>query len=113
MCAAGLAVVAEVAKPAFLEGVASRGNYLAGELKKLSDKYDLAGVRGRGLLLALNLGRPIAAEIVARAFEDGLLLNAPSADALRFMPALNVSYQEIAEMIATLDRLLSTCGAGW
>lgn len=113
MCAAAIAVVAEVSKPDFLDGVASRGAYLAGALGKLSDKYDLGGVRGRGLLLALDLGKPIANDIVANAFEDGLLLNAPSADCLRFMPALNVTYQEIADMIAALDRLLSRCGAGW
>jgi acetylornithine/N-succinyldiaminopimelate aminotransferase len=113
MCAAGIAVVSEVSKPAFLEGVASRGRYLASELTKLSDKYDLGGVRGRGLLLALDLGKPIANDIVAQAFEDGLLLNAPGADCLRFMPALDVSYQEIADMISTLDRLLSRSGAGW
>jgi len=39
--------------------------------------------------------------------EHGLLLNAPFPGALRFMPALNVSDLEIAEMFAILDRLLS------
>ena len=35
-----------------------------------------------------------------------MLLNAPAPDALRFMPALNVSDGEIAEMLDLLDGLL-------
>jgi len=46
-------------------------------------------VRGRGLLLALSdLKLPIGASIVAQAFAEGVLLNSPQPDALRFMPAL-------------------------
>jgi acetylornithine/N-succinyldiaminopimelate aminotransferase len=38
------------------------------------------------------------------------LLNAPRPDALRFMPALNVTREEIAEMIAKLDAILGKLG---
>ncbi|MFN5690115.1 MAG: acetylornithine transaminase, partial [Bradyrhizobium sp.] len=55
--------------------------------------------------------RPIAPSIVAEAFELGLLLNAPRADTLRFMPALNVTRDEIAAMIETLDGILTKLGA--
>jgi acetylornithine/N-succinyldiaminopimelate aminotransferase len=69
-------------------------------------RYNLGEVRGRGLLLALGLGRPIALELVADAFDTGLLLNAPRPDSLRFMPSLTVTAAEIKEMAATLDQLL-------
>jgi acetylornithine/N-succinyldiaminopimelate aminotransferase len=68
-------------------------------------------VRGKGLLLALDLGHPIAASIVAQAFEDGVLLNAPRPDTLRFMPSLNVTREEIAGMIDALDAILTKLGA--
>ena len=68
-------------------------------------------MRGRGLLLALDLKLPIAPAIVAQAFEAGLLLNAPRADTLRFMPALNVARAEIFEMIDGLDAILTREGA--
>jgi acetylornithine/N-succinyldiaminopimelate aminotransferase len=55
---------------------------------------------------------PIAGSIVALAFERGLLLNAPRLDALRFMPALNVSREEIDLMIDQLDAILTGLGAG-
>jgi acetylornithine/N-succinyldiaminopimelate aminotransferase len=111
MCAAGLAVLEEVSKPEFLKSAADTGLFLESELQKLSARHGLGEVRGRGLLLALDLKLPIGAVIVAQAFEAGLLLNSPQADALRFMPALNVTREEIAEMIDGLDAILTKAGA--
>jgi acetylornithine/N-succinyldiaminopimelate aminotransferase len=111
MCAAGLAVLEEVNQPTFLKAAAEAGLYLESELQKLSARHGLGEVRGRGLLLALDLKLPIGAAIVAQAFEAGLLLNSPQADALRFMPALNVTREEIAEMIDQLDAIMVKAGA--
>ena len=111
MCAAGLAVFQNVAAPEFLKSVADTGLYLESELQRISARHGLGEVRGRGLLLALDLRMPIAASIVSQAFDDGVLLNAPRPDALRFMPALNVSREEIALMIDNLDAILTRMGA--
>ena len=111
MCAAGLAVLEQVATPNFLKAAAKTGLYLESELQRLSARHGLGEVRGRGLLLALDLQVPIAASIVAAALDDGVLLNAPRPDALRFMPALNVTRQEIDLMIDCLDALLIKMGA--
>ncbi len=97
--------------PAFLKSVADTGLYLESELQRISARHGLGEVRGRGLLLALDLKIPIAASIVAQAFDDGVLLNAPRPDALRFMPALNVTREEIALMIDCLDAILAKIGA--
>ena len=110
-CAAGLAVLEQVAAPEFLKSVAESGLYLESELQRLSARHGLGEVRGRGLLLALDLRVPIAPSIVAAALEDGLLLNAPRPDAIRFMPALNIGRQEIDLMIESLDGLLTKAGA--
>jgi acetylornithine/N-succinyldiaminopimelate aminotransferase len=110
MCAAGLAVLEQVASPEFLKSATEAGRHLEGELQRLAARHGLGDVRGRGLLLALDLKRPIGASIVAQAFEDGLLLNSPQPDALRFMPALNVTREEIGAMIDGLDRTLTKAG---
>jgi acetylornithine/N-succinyldiaminopimelate aminotransferase len=110
MCAAGLAVLQHVSAPAFLKLVTDTGLYLEGELQRLSVRHGLGEVRGRGLLLALDLKMPIAASIVGQAFQEGVLLNAPGPDALRFMPALNVTHQEIDLMIDCFDALLRKAG---
>ena len=111
MCAAGLAVLERVAAPDFLKSTVDAGLFLASELQRLSARHGLGEVRGRGLLLALDLKHPIGVSIVAQALENGVLLNSPQPDALRFMPALNVTRDEIAAMIESLDAILTRMGA--
>jgi acetylornithine/N-succinyldiaminopimelate aminotransferase len=111
MCAAGLAVLERVADSDFLKVATDTGLFLESELQRISARHGLGEVRGRGLLLALDLKHPIGASIVAQAFEDGVLLNSPQPDALRFMPALNVTRDEIAAMIDALDSILTRMGA--
>jgi acetylornithine/N-succinyldiaminopimelate aminotransferase len=110
MCAAGVAVLDEIGKPSFLKSVTDAGLYLESELQRISARHGLGEVRGRGLLLALDLKLPIAMSIVTQAFEAGLLLNAPRPDSLRFMPALNVNRAEIDDMISSLDAILTKSG---
>ncbi len=58
-----------------------------------------------GLLRALVFEQDVTARIVelARTLDpNGLLLNAPRPNLLRFMPALNVSFEEIDSMIALM-----------
>jgi acetylornithine/N-succinyldiaminopimelate aminotransferase len=111
MCAAGLAVLEHIVAPEFLKSAVDAGLFLESELQRLSARHGLGEVRGRGLLLALDLKLPIGAAIVAQAFETGVLLNSPQPDALRFMPALNVTRDEIGEMIDCLDTILTKAGA--
>ena len=107
MCAAGLAVLDQVAKPEFLAHINKAGAHLQAKLAQLSGEFDLGTTRGSGLLIALDLGQDIGPEIVGKAMENGLLLNAPRPDSLRFMPALNVSLDEIDEAVSILDLVLS------
>jgi acetylornithine/N-succinyldiaminopimelate aminotransferase len=108
MTAAGCAVVEELTKPGFLEHVAKIGAYLTSQLQTLSSKYGFGEVRGRGLLLALNLKKEIAAKVVEVARERGLLLNAPRPDSLRFMPALTLTQEEVDHLTAILDEIFSS-----
>jgi acetylornithine/N-succinyldiaminopimelate aminotransferase len=110
MCAVGLAVLEHVATPNFLKSATDAGLFLESELQKLSARHGLGDVRGRGLLLALDLKLPIGAAIMAQAFAEGVLLNSPQPDALRFMPALNVTREEISEMIDCLDAIFVRSG---
>src|SRR5256886_2300909 len=111
MCAAGLVVLEQISQDEFLKSAVDAGRFLESELQKLSARHGLGDVRGRGLLLALDLKLPIGASLVAQAFEAGVLLNSPQPDALRFMPALNVTREEISEMIYCLDVILTKAGA--
>src|SRR3546814_20490741 len=103
MCAVGSAVLAEISAPGFLERVQAAGARLWNGLEALSRRHGFAAVRGRGLLLALDIGRPAGPDIVEAAMADGLLLNAPRPETLRFMPALTTAPPEI-DLALGLDR---------
>lgn len=108
MAAVGLAVLGELSAQGFLDHVNAASRRLWQGLEALSKKHGLGAVRGKGLLLALDLGaRADATRIAGRALEKGLLLNAPRPDSLRFMPALNVEMAEIDAMLEMLDGLLA------
>jgi len=109
--AVGCAVMEEIARPGFLAGVTQIGIYLAGGLEALSRRHRCGSVRGKGLLLALDLGRAIGPQIAAEAFAQGLLVNSPRPDSLRFMPALTVTRDEIDQMLGILDQVLGKWAA--
>lgn len=107
MCAVGNAVLQQATAPAFLANVRAMGQVLQDGLCTLADKHGLGTTRGRGLLIALDLGRDITPAIVEGALDKGLLINAPRPDTLRFMPALNVTASELEECLALLDEVLA------
>lgn len=106
MTAIGNAVVETVSSPAFLADVVAKGDYLTQRLRELSARLGHGEVRGRGLLLALELRGADAGKVSRNAMDRGLLINAPRPDTLRFMPALNVTREEIDEMLALLEAVL-------
>ena len=106
MTAIGNAVVEAVNQPAFLADVTAKGEYLAQRLRELSASLGHGEVRGRGLLLALELRGTDAGKVSRSAMDRGLLINAPRPDALRFMPALNVTREEIDQMLVLLEAVL-------
>lgn len=110
MTAVGISVIEQLTAPGFLDNVAQLGNYLREQLLALCDAYGFEGERGEGLLRALLLGKDIGPQIVEKARNlspDGLLVNAARPNLLRFMPALNVTREEIDQMIAMLKTVLA------
>ncbi|WP_022667777.1 acetylornithine transaminase [Desulfospira joergensenii] len=107
MTAVGSAVIKTVVSPGFLENVDALGRYMMQGLTDLSKRRSLGRVRGRGLLLALDLGQDIAVKVVERALDAGLILNAPRPNMIRFMPALNVTLDEIDQMLNLFEKVLT------
>jgi acetylornithine/N-succinyldiaminopimelate aminotransferase len=105
MAAAGLAVLAAITAPGFLEHVVATGARLSAGLRALGDA-GIVEVRGRGLLWAARLDAPRAEAVRDAAFELGLLVNAVRPDTLRFMPPLNVSDGELDAMLTLLGTTL-------
>jgi acetylornithine/N-succinyldiaminopimelate aminotransferase len=113
MTAVGISVIEQLLAPGFLDSVKAKGNLLQAELLKLCAEFNLEGERGEGLLRALMLGKDIGGKLVELARErspEGLLINSPRPNLLRFMPALNVSDDEIRMMCNILRELLKQVG---
>lgn len=108
MTAVAYAVLQEVLKPNFLKQVQTNGLYLQQTLKQLSSQFNLGEIRGQGLLVAIDTGTRDASTIVEKCRELGLLINAARPNTLRFMPALNVSQEEINQMILILKRAIAS-----
>src|SRR5690606_24164506 len=98
MTAAGVAVFDALTATGFMDAVNARAQQLSEGLLALSAKWGMKGERGEGLLRALMLDRDDGAAIVEAARDwapEGMLLNAPRPNLLRFMPSLNVTAQEV------------------
>jgi acetylornithine/N-succinyldiaminopimelate aminotransferase len=109
VCAAALAVL-EVMKEQDLPSNASRvGGYLRTGLLELVKRHPLAtGVRGEGLLLALQLGADRARDVVEGALTRGLLVNDVTPAAVRLCPPLTVTEEECGAALETLDETLES-----
>jgi acetylornithine/N-succinyldiaminopimelate aminotransferase len=115
MAAVGVAVFDALVAPGFMESVNARAKQLSEGLLALSAKYGMKGERGLGLLRALIMDRDDGPAIVdaARTLAPaGLLLNAPRGNLLRFMPALNVTAEEMDTMLTQLDGLIAQVRKG-
>lgn len=78
------------------EGIASLGSSL------------VQGVRGRGLLLGVELTHPVAKAVVAAAQQHGLIVNAANDETIRLAPPLTIGDAEVAEFLALLGAALAT-----
>lgn len=107
MTAAAIAVLDSVQDKALLKHVADTGQHLGEGLRRLAHRYGHGELRGQGLLWGLTLSDDSADAVVKAALHEGLLLNAPQPDCLRFTPALTVSNANIDEMLLRLTRAFS------
>jgi acetylornithine/N-succinyldiaminopimelate aminotransferase len=108
IAAAALVALEICSEPALLEHVRAMGERLAAGLASLP--Y-VAAVRGRGLMLAIDVEsdpiRPLAAPDLARRalLEQRLVVNATGPATIRLEPPLIVSEEEVDEAVARLGAL--------
>lgn len=103
--AAALAVLSVVAEPGFVDVVAALGDRLMSGLRMLGHPR-IARVRGRGLLIGVQLDTPIAAAAVSAARQAGYLINNTGPDVLRLAPPLIVTEESIDAFIAAVPNIL-------
>ena len=108
VCAAAYATVKYIIENNVVENVRKVSQYFIGRLEELKSKYNfVTGVRGRGLLLAIEFDREIADDVLKACLENGLLVNRVKPNALRFMPPLIIGSAEVDEAVNVLDKILA------
>lgn len=87
-----------------VHGKAKRiGNYFMTRLESLKQQFDsITEVRGRGLLIALEFNQEIAERLVLLCLGRGLLVNKVKLSALRFMPPLIITEDEVEKATSIL-----------
>jgi len=107
-CAAACASLRYMLEKDVPSHAAMVGNYFIDKLNQLKEKHAVInGVRGRGLLIAIGLDRPVSAELKNSCFKECLLVNNVQPDALRFMPPLIITKEEIDKALAILEKVFN------
>ncbi len=112
-CEVGYAVLKYILDHDVPGQAAKRGEYVERRLHTLADKHPMVTeIRGRGLIWAIELDRAVAEEARDMCGEAGLLINNVKPTALRIIPPLTVTEDEIDNAVAIVDRVLGQLEKG-
>jgi acetylornithine/N-succinyldiaminopimelate aminotransferase len=108
-CAAALAVLDTIEKDGLLAHATATGERLRAGLA--ADER-VPEVRGRGLLVGLDLSRPLSAEVAAAALTHGFIINNPTPDRVRLAPPLVIGHDDVDAFLAAWPRILDDAYGG-
>jgi predicted acetylornithine/succinylornithine family transaminase len=93
--------------------VEAKGARFRDRLHSLEDRHpEVVGVRGQGLMVALEFASDISADIAAACREQGLLLNNVRPNAIRFLPPLTVTDAELDRAIEIVEAAVEATRSG-
>lgn len=106
VCATAKYVLETLTAPGFFESVTEKGVYLKSKLEALmSDHPSIIEIRGMGLIIGVEVSTDLGT-IVAKAMEKGLLLISAGSNAIRFVPPLIVTKEEIDQAVQIFSECL-------
>lgn len=106
ICSAGCKIVDVISKETFLEEVRKKGEYIATKIKNMQGKYPVGVIKGKGLLMGVELKINEPTRIVELGLKNGLLLNVTAGNILRLLPPLNIKLEEIDEFFEKISLTL-------
>ena len=106
-CAAAYASTKYILENDIHNEVNELSKYFMNKLNELMSKFEIISeVRGMGLLIAIEFSTDIAADLISECNRNGLLVNVVRPNAIRFMPPLTVSEEEITQAVYKLEAAL-------
>ena len=100
-CAAANTVLDIVNKPEFLKSVQEKGEYLKKEILAIGSPK-VKTVRGMGLMLGIVVDKDERAAMVSQLMEKGVLVLTAGTEAIRLLPPLVITKEEMDEAIAAM-----------
>jgi acetylornithine/N-succinyldiaminopimelate aminotransferase len=107
-CAAALAVIDTIESEGLLDNVAKVGDLMSAGLAH----PHVTEVRGRGLLIGLDLDAAVAADVVTAAQRHGVILNACTPNRIRLAPPLVLTAEQASEFLELWPTILDEAYAG-
>jgi acetylornithine aminotransferase len=105
-CSAGLAVLDTLQKYNIVEHAAKIGEKILSELNKsLKGLSAVTEIRGKGLIIGIELDRPCG-ELVKQALAQGLLINVTAERVIRLLPPLIINDAEAQQLVEQLTTLI-------
>lgn len=102
--AAALAVIKVIEKDKIMIKVRKDQEFI---MQKIALIEGVSEVRGSGLLLGIQLDKPIASEITLQMREEGILVNAANDSTIRIAPALNISRLQLNKFCTIFEKVMS------
>lgn len=107
VAAASLAFLEALEEENVLDNVKKMGELFLDRLNLLKEKYSFVKeVRGKGLMLGVELDRP-AADIVLKLIDSGLICNCTSEKVIRFLPPLVIREEHIDKAIEIIENVFN------
>lgn len=106
VCATALATVTELRKDSLLDNVNSRSQQLLEGLRQsLKDCKHVKDIRGKGLMIGIELDQPCA-QLVEQAWQKGLIINVTAGNTVRLLPPLIINEEQIEQLLNTVSELI-------
>jgi acetylornithine aminotransferase len=107
VCTAALAVLNTIAQENLVQNAADTGNYLLKNLKEvLGKKKEILDIRGRGLMIGIELDRPCR-ELMSIGLKHGILFMISRDHVIRLLPPLIISKSEADQIVNRLDATIT------
>ena len=104
--AAALTTLHVIERDRLIDNAIEIGQLIRDELAvALADAKGVVEIRGRGLMIGIELDRPCS-ELVTRGLSEGLLINVTAEKVVRLLPPLTFSAEEARELVVRLSSLI-------
>ncbi|HZC44641.1 MAG TPA: aspartate aminotransferase family protein, partial [Acidobacteriaceae bacterium] len=112
-CAVATAVIDTMRRENLLDHIRETGQYFSDQLQSLATRHSaVVEVRGKGLMLGMELANPeLAKHVVAQMLDRHIIINRTSETVLRFLPPFTLEAQHIDQAVQALDEILSSASA--